>query len=94
MKKPEELVEDIQLNVYAAAMKENPKFGKLPVKATLVYLRKEPVSTTISETGVNGVLKIVDKAIDDILEGKFEATPSSSTCRNCTYNQMCEFADS
>ena len=93
IKKPEELVEDIQLNVYAAAMRENPKFGKLPVKATLVYLRKEPVSTTISETGVNGVLKIVDKAIDDILEGKFEATPSSSTCRNCSYKDMCEFAE-
>lgn len=58
----------------------------------LVYLRKGPVSTTISEAGVDGVLEIVDKAIDDILEGKFEATPSSNTCRNCSYKNMCEFA--
>lgn len=93
IKKPEELAEDIQLNVYAAAMKENSKFGKLPVKATLVYLRKEPVSTTISEAGVNMVLETVDKVIESILEGKFEATPSSNTCRNCAYKDMCEFAE-
>jgi len=92
VKKEVDLVSDVQLNVYAAAMKENPKFGKLPVKATLMYLRKEPVSITISEMNVNSVLDVVDEAIDDILEGKFEAKPSGSNCRNCAYKNMCEFA--
>ena len=91
--KPVDMITDVQINVYAAAIKEIKKFGKLPVKATLVYLRKEPISTTISEMNVNGMMKVVDKTIDDILAGKFEATPSSSTCRNCSYKNMCEFAE-
>ncbi len=93
MMKPVELVSDVQLNLYAAAMKEISKYGKLPVKATLVYLRKEPVSTAISEMNVNLVMNIVDESIDDILEGKFEATPSNNACRNCPYKNMCEFAE-
>ncbi len=93
MIKPEDMISDVQINVYAAAIKEIKKFGKLPVKATLMYLRKEPVSTTISEMNVNGMMKVVDNTIDDILAGKFEATPSSSTCRNCSYKNMCEFAE-
>jgi len=92
-KKPDELISDIQLNVYAAAMKEKAKFGKLPVKATLVYLRDEPVECAITQQNVDEVMEIVDETIDEILEGKFEATPSNSTCRNCPYNQMCEFAE-
>jgi len=92
MKKESELISDVQLNVYAAALKDNPKFGKLPVKATLVYLRKKAVSTIISEDSVDAVMNGVDNAIDEILAGNFEANPSNSNCRNCSYKNMCEFA--
>jgi len=91
-KKPNELISDIQINLYATAMKDNPKFNKLPVKATLVYLRDKPVECTISEMNVNAVMDGVDEAIDDMLAGKFEATPSNKVCRNCSYKNMCEFA--
>jgi len=37
-------------------------------------------------------MNIVDETINDILAGKFEATPSGSTCRNCAYKNMWEFA--
>jgi len=92
-KKPDELETDIQLNMYAAAMRDISKFKKLPVKATLVYLRDKPVECKITQQNVDLVMARVDETIQNILQGNFEATPSNSVCRNCSYNEMCEFAE-
>lgn len=90
-KKAEKLVEDIQLNVYAHAVRE--KYDKLPQKAILVYLRQSPVVYEVSEQNVDVIIKSIDNIIIKILNNEFDPNPSTSVCRNCQYKEMCEFAE-
>ncbi|MDC0208719.1 ATP-dependent helicase [Nitrosopumilus sp.] len=85
-----------QLNLYALALKENPDYGKLPVKAVFFYVEKpegeqlfeyEVEAEKVEE--VKGILEGYVKAIE---EKEFDATPEMFTCKWCQYSDICEEA--
>jgi RecB family exonuclease len=86
-KNPTSIREDPQMNIYALAVQS--LYGKLPAKASLYYLMEDKmVSYDIDGPQVEKVKGEVEQATFDILEEKFDVTPSYNACRNCPYQAI------
>lgn len=89
VKSKNKAVTDPQLNIYAEAVRS--KYDQLPAKATLFYLEKnKSVQYDITEESVKEVMKNIKDIANNILQEKFEATPSSSACMFCSYRGICD----
>lgn len=80
---------DIQMNAYCIAIQK--LYGKLPVSASLLYLRKEEkVSYLVSPGSVEPVRKEMEALIDGILNERFDPVPDYFTCKYCDYKSICD----
>ena len=86
-----------QLNLYALALKENPNYGKLPIKATFFYVEKpegEQLFEYEVDPGKVDEVKIkLEEHVRGILAKEFEAKPEMFTCKWCEYSDICEEAE-
>jgi len=85
---------DWQLHIYAWLIEHDPKFGKLPVKASLYFLEKNKmVSVDIDKKQVEELLEYeVEPLIDRILKNDFKALPESYKCSQCEYRNICDYS--
>ena len=85
-----------QLNLYALALKENPDYGKLPVKAVFFYVEKpegeQLFEYEVEAEKVEEVKGILEGYVKAIQEKEFDATPEMFTCKWCQYSDICEEA--
>ena len=85
-----------QLNLYALALKENPDYGKLPVKAIFFYVEKpegeQLFEYEVEAEKVEEVKGILEGYVKAIQEKEFDATPEMFTCKWCQYSDICEEA--
>lgn len=91
MKTKRTISEDVQLNVYAMAIKE--LHGRLPKRASLVYLKKNKiipydVDCESYEAAVEGIRETIGEILDE--NNEFPAMPSPSACRFCDYGAICD----
>jgi len=83
------LPENIQLNLYALAIKE--MFGKLPERATLLYLKdNNPINYQPTEDSVVAFAENLEQMLAKILAGEFPAQPDFMRCGWCPYGDLCE----
>jgi len=85
---------DWQLHIYAWLIEHDPKFGKLPVKASLYFLEKNKmVSVDIDKKKVEELLEYeVQPLIERILKNDFKADPESYKCSQCEYRNICDYS--
>jgi DNA helicase-2/ATP-dependent DNA helicase PcrA len=85
---------DWQLHIYAWLIEHDPKFGKLPVKASLYFLEKNKmVSIDIDKKKVEELLEYeVQPLIERILKNDFKADPESYKCSQCEYRNICDYS--
>ena len=89
MEQNSKLRENIQLNVYAQAIKE--EYGKYPAKASLWYLVHNKIdSIEITESSIERVKEKVLNFIKEIENKNFDPKPSSFGCRFCDFNKICK----
>ena len=85
-----------QLNLYALAIKENPDYGKLPVKAVFFYVEKpegeQLFEYEVEAEKVEEIKGILEGYVKAIQEKEFDATPEMFTCKFCQYSDICEEA--
>jgi DNA helicase-2/ATP-dependent DNA helicase PcrA len=82
------LKENIQLNLYALAIRE--MYGKLPEKATLLYLKdNNPIPYEPTEESVKSFTESIGQMITRILTGEFPAQPGYKQCQWCPYGDLC-----
>jgi len=82
------LPENIQLNLYALAIRE--LYGKLPEKATLLYLKdNNPVVYEPTEASLRAFTESMEQMIGRILAGEFPAQPGYKQCEWCPYGDLC-----
>jgi DNA helicase-2/ATP-dependent DNA helicase PcrA len=83
-----------QLNLYSLAIKENPDYGKLPVKAIFFYVEKpegeQLFEYKVDPEKIQEVKSILEGYVAAIQEKKFDATPGMFTCQWCEYSDICE----
>ena len=78
---------DIQLNLYALAVRE--KTGSLPEKVSLLYLENGKMVDYIpDDDSVSAFLEEAGALLDRIFAGDFEPRESFN-CRNCDYRILC-----
>jgi DNA helicase-2/ATP-dependent DNA helicase PcrA len=81
--------ESIQMNVYSLAILE--KFGALPVKASLFYVKNGKIVDYIPDNEHIELQKIrLADMIDAVMTEQFPETPAYHTCRSCSYGDLCE----
>jgi DNA helicase-2/ATP-dependent DNA helicase PcrA len=82
-----------QLNLYSLALKENPDFGKYPVKAIFFYVEKaegeQLFEYDVDPDKVAEIKGILEEQVKLIVDKKFEATPEMFTCKFCQYSDIC-----
>ena len=85
-----------QLNFYALAIKENPNYGKLPIKAVFFYVEKpegeQLFEYDVEAAKVEEIKEIYEGYVTAIQEKKFDATPEMFTCKWCEYSDICKEA--
>ena len=85
-----------QLNLYSLALKENPDFGKYPIKAIFFYVEKaegeQLFEYDVDPDKVVEIKGILEEQVNAIVDKKFEATPEMFTCKFCEYSDICEEA--
>jgi DNA helicase-2/ATP-dependent DNA helicase PcrA len=85
-----------QLNLYALALKENPDYGKLPVKAMFFFVEKPEgeqfIEYEVDPEKIQEVKSILEGYVAAIQEKKFDATPGMKTCEWCEYSDICKEA--
>jgi len=82
------LPENIQLNLYAMAIRE--LYGKLPERATLFYLRDDKcIDYAPTEESIAAFARSLEEMLGKILAGEFPATPGFKTCDWCPYGGLC-----
>ena len=80
--------EDFQMNLYCLGVKN--LIGKLPVKASLYYLKPNKVFDYIPDSdSIEVFTERMRTIIQSIRAEQFEPTPGK-TCRNCDYGALCE----
>jgi len=83
------LPENIQLNLYAMAIRE--KYGKLPVRATLFYIKDNTVvDYQPTEDSIKAFSESLEKMLAAIYNGEFPALPNYQRCSWCAYGSLCE----
>jgi DNA helicase II / ATP-dependent DNA helicase PcrA len=82
------LPDNIQLNLYALAIKE--MYGKLPERATLLYLKdNNPIDYQPTEASIVAFAENLEQMIAMILAGEFPAQPDFMRCGWCPYGDLC-----
>ncbi len=80
--------DDIQMNIYCLAVLH--KFGKLPTRASLVYIERNKMVNYAPDTEHIERQKVrLEGLISDVLNEEFQATPSFS-CNYCGYGGLCD----
>jgi DNA helicase-2/ATP-dependent DNA helicase PcrA len=83
------LPENIQLNLYALAIRE--LYGKLPERTTLFYLKdNNPIDYQPTEDSVVAFAGNLEPMMAKILAGEFPAQPDFMRCGWCPYGDLCE----
>lgn len=81
--------ENIQLNLYAMAIRE--MYGKLPERATLFYLKDNKLIDYLpTEDSIRTFSQNLEQMINRILSGEFPAQPDYQRCGWCPYGELCE----
>jgi ATP-dependent DNA helicase UvrD/PcrA len=81
--------EDIQMNVYCMAVQE--MYGRLPVRASLYYLKDDRIIDYIPDFESIGAFKErLQGMIAAVCAEEFVAKPSYMGCRTCDYTDLCE----
>jgi len=81
---------DVQLNMYAMALQMMN--GKLPKRASLVYLEEEGVKQVDyfpTEQSIGVFREKLDGMVQAIMEERFDPTPGYMECRFCDYGGLC-----
>ncbi len=83
-----------QLNLYSLALKENPDFGKFPIKAIFFYMEK-PEGEQLFECNVNPnkieeIKNTLEGHVKAIQNKEFGATPGYKICQWCEYSDICD----
>ena len=85
-----------QLNLYALALKENPDFGKYPIKAMFFFVEKPEemqfAEYDVDPVKIDEVKSILEGYVKAIEDKEFEPTPGMFTCKWCQYSDICEDA--
>ncbi|MEI6842027.1 MAG: 3'-5' exonuclease, partial [Methanomicrobiales archaeon] len=80
--------EDFQMNLYCLGVKE--MFGRLPVKASLFYLKDNKLVDYIPDDGsITAFTERMSTMIRSIHAEQFLACPGQ-TCRYCDYGSLCD----
>jgi DNA helicase-2/ATP-dependent DNA helicase PcrA len=83
------LPENIQLNVYAMAIRE--LYGILPERATLFFLKDNKlVDYQPTEDSIGAFTRSLEQMIARIEAGEFPARPDYRHCGWCPYGDLCE----
>jgi DNA helicase-2/ATP-dependent DNA helicase PcrA len=83
------LPENIQLNLYAMAIRE--LYGTLPERATLFYLKdNKVVDYQPTEETIGAFIQNIEQMIREIETGEFPARPDYQRCDWCPYGDLCE----
>jgi DNA helicase-2/ATP-dependent DNA helicase PcrA len=81
--------DDIQMNIYCMAVQE--MYGKLPVRASLYYLRDDKAIDYIPDPeNIAAFRERVQGMIKAVCAEEFLAKPSYMGCRNCDYTDLCD----
>ena len=81
--------EDIQMNVYCMAVQE--MYGRLPVRASLYYLKDDKAIDYIpDDESIAAFKERLQGMIAAVCAEEFVARPSYIGCRNCDYGDLCE----
>jgi DNA helicase-2/ATP-dependent DNA helicase PcrA len=84
--------EDIQMNLYCIAVQEI--YGKLPVRASLYYLRDNKMIDYIpDEASIAAFRERLSGMIAAVCAEEFVAKPSFMGCKNCDYGDLCEIGE-
>jgi DNA helicase-2/ATP-dependent DNA helicase PcrA len=92
-RKPSELTkksirEDFQMNLYCLGVRE--MFGKIPVKASLFYLKDNKLVDYIPDNeSINAFTERMSTLIKSIHAEQFVACPGQA-CRYCDYGSLCD----
>jgi DNA helicase-2/ATP-dependent DNA helicase PcrA len=85
--------ENIQMNVYALAVLK--KYGKLPAKASLYYIKTNETVDYVPDNEIIDVQRErIEEMIGAVLKEEFGPTPSFNGCRYCDYEGICEAKES
>jgi DNA helicase-2/ATP-dependent DNA helicase PcrA len=81
--------DDIQMNIYCMAVQE--RYGKLPARASLYYLRDDKAIDYIpDDESIAAFRERLQGMIAAVCAEEFMARPSYMGCRNCDYGDLCE----
>ena len=85
-----QLKENLQLYVYAVALKKMEEFKVLPKKVGLWYLIHDKIiSLDIDVENLDKVKEKIYKIITDIENNNFKPNPSKFNCTYCDFNLFC-----
>jgi len=77
------------MNIYCMAVQE--RYGKLPARASLYYLKDDKAIDYIPDDESIAVFKErLQGMIAAVCAEEFAARPSFMGCRNCDYGDLCE----
>jgi len=81
--------DDIQMNIYCMAVQE--KYGKLPARASLYYLKEDKAIDYIpDDESIAAFKERLQGMIAAVCAEEFIARPSYMGCRTCDYGDLCE----
>ena len=89
----EEVDADLQLSIYAMAVKE--LFEEYPSELMMLYLNDDGVTeirTERSESQLKDAVKQITSVSNYIKEGEFKPRPSVTACKRCPYKGVCDVA--
>jgi len=93
LRKQESVDADLQLSIYALAVKE--MFGKEASELSMLFLVDEEIKEIKTQRSV-GELKTASKTIqlfsERIASKDYTPTPSREVCRGCPYRRVCDVA--
>jgi DNA helicase-2/ATP-dependent DNA helicase PcrA len=84
--------EDIQMNIYCMAVQA--MYGKVPVRASLYYLKDDKTMDYIpNEESIAAFKERVSGMISSVCSEEFPARPSYMGCGRCDYRDLCEVGE-
>ena len=84
--------EDIQMNVYCMAVQA--MYGKVPVRASLYYLKDDKTIDYIpDDESIAAFKERVSGMISAVCSEEFPARPSYIGCQRCDYRDLCEVGE-
>ena len=84
--------EDIQMNIYCMAVQA--MYGKVPVRASLYYLKDDKTIDYIpDEESIAAFKERVSGMISAVCSEEFPARPLYMGCGRCDYRDLCEVGE-